>query len=347
MEHAEFYVQGTDRDLKSAPGRFFQSDSGNILAYGAPSQNPGDAWHDTAQLNAFHPGMREATIQTINKIATRCDGIRCDMAMLLQTDAFKNTWGANAGPRPSQEFWVEVIDKVRQQHPELILIAEAYSNTEWSLQQQGFDYCYDKDLLYERLARGTAALLLQHLQGASLGFQKHLIHFIENHDEPPAVEVFWPLERLWMAATAIATLPGASLWHAGQLDGRWGKAPVQLARPVSFRQFYQRLLRVTDRPAIRQGDWALCRVTNSDTMIAWCWVKDDDRILVILNMSENEDKWGHVAVPWDSLRGKQWKLRDLLRGVEYYPKDGTDMVEGRLYIQPRKWGVDFFKVTVL
>lgn len=347
MEHPDFYVQGTESDLKTAPGRFFRSAGRNIVAYGAPSQNPGDAWHDTVQLNAFHPGMREASIEAIKKIAAQCDGIRCDMAMLLQTDAFMKVWGANAGPRPSLEFWTEVIDKVRRQYPELILIAETYCNTEWSLQHQGFDYCYDKDLLYDRLARGTAASLRQHLEGAGEDFQRHLIHFIENHDEPPAVEVFMPLERLWLAATAIATLPGASLWHAGQFDGRWGKAPVQLARPVSFRQFYQRLLRATDRPAIRQGDWSLCRVTNSDAMIAWCWVKDDDRILVILNMSENEDMWGHVAVPWDFLRGKQWKLRDLLRGEEYYPKDGTDMLEGRLYIKPRKWGVDFFEVTPL
>jgi len=345
--HAEFYIQGTDKDLDLIPGRFFKTHSGTVIAYGSPSRNPGDAWTDTAQLNAFHHGMRAAAVQTLNKIAEQCDGIRCDMAMLLMTDAFDRTWGAYAGPRPAQEFWVDIIDKVRRQHPELILIAEAYSNTEWTLQQQGFDYCYDKDLLYERLARGTADSLLQHLRGASLGFQKHLIHFLENHDEPPASEVFRPLERLWMSAVAIATLPGASLWYAGQLEGRWGKAPIQLGRSVSVRQFYQRLLRVTDRPAIRQGDWALCRIDNSDSMIAWCWVKDDDRIIVVLNMTENEDKWGHVAVPWGFLRGRQWKLNDPLRGDEYFPRDGTDMFDGRLYIQPRRWGIDFFEVTPL
>lgn len=343
--HGEFYIQGADKDLESAPGRFFRNERGEIFAHGAPSRNAGDAWTDTVQLNAFHQGMRSTAVKTLNEIAEQCDGIRCDMAMLLLSEAFESTWGPYAGPRPAQEFWIEVIDKVRRGHRELVLIAEAYSGTEWTLQQQGFDFCYDKDLLYDRLARGTADSLLQHLKGASPDFQRHLIHFIENHDEPPAPDMFRPQERLWMAAVATATLPGASLWHAGQFEGRWGKAPVQLGRSVSVRQFYQGLLRVTDRPAIRQGEWSLCTVANSDSMIAWCWVKDDDRVIVVLNMSENQDRWGHVAVPWGFLKGKQWKLHDLLRGEEYFPRDGTDMFEGRLYIRPRRWGVDLFKVT--
>ncbi len=343
-EHPEYYVQGSGNDVGP---RFFRSEHGAVLAYGAPSSNPGDAWTDTAQLNGFNPGLREEAVRTLIDIASQCDGVRCDMAMLLQTDAFASAWGTLAGPRPAQEFWVEVIGKVRRRQPNLIFIAEAYSNTEWALQNQGFDFCYDKDLLYERLSRGTAGSLLQHLQGASLDFQKHLLHFIENHDEPPAVEAFKPLERLWMAAVAIATLPGASLWFAGQFQGRWGKAPVQLGRSASARRFYRLLLRATDRPAIRQGDWALCRVADSDSMVAWCWAKGDDRILVVLNMSEDTNNWGRIAVPWNALKGRQWKLRDLLRGEEHCPRDGDDMFEGRLLIQPRKWGADLFEIEMV
>ena len=34
-------------------------------------------------------------------------------------------------------------------------MAEAYWDLEWALQQQGFDYCYDKRL-YDRLVTGDA-----------------------------------------------------------------------------------------------------------------------------------------------------------------------------------------------
>ena len=58
------------------------------------------AWPDVLQLNAFQPGLRQAVIETISDIAEQCDGIRCDMAMLMLNTIFERTWGARAGSRP-------------------------------------------------------------------------------------------------------------------------------------------------------------------------------------------------------------------------------------------------------
>ena len=85
------------------------------------------------------------------QIAGLCDGVRCDMAMLLLPEVFERTWGIQAGP-----FWPRAIDAVRQRHPGFLFMAEVYWDLEWTLQQQGFDYTYDKRL-YDRLRDGHAA----------------------------------------------------------------------------------------------------------------------------------------------------------------------------------------------
>ena len=50
-------------------------------------------WPDVLQLNAFEPGLRQAVIETVSGIAAQCDGVRCDMAMLLLNQIFERTWG--------------------------------------------------------------------------------------------------------------------------------------------------------------------------------------------------------------------------------------------------------------
>ena len=49
-------------------------------------------WRDVAQLNYFNPATREAMIGVLTTIAQHCDGVRCDMAMLVLNDVFAQTW---------------------------------------------------------------------------------------------------------------------------------------------------------------------------------------------------------------------------------------------------------------
>ena len=112
------------------------------------------AWPDVVQLNAFSPDLRDAQVDTLRDIADQCDGVRCDMAMLMMNETFARTWGERVGAAPAGDYWPEVIAAVREGHPDFCFIAEAYWDLEWALQQQGFDYCYDKRL-YDRLLHET------------------------------------------------------------------------------------------------------------------------------------------------------------------------------------------------
>ena len=67
-------------------------------------------------------------------------------------------------------------------------MAEVYWDMEWTLQQQGFDYTYDKSL-YDRLCEGHARAVREHFH-ADLDYQDKLARFLENHDEPRAAATF-------------------------------------------------------------------------------------------------------------------------------------------------------------
>ena len=187
IEHPEYFVRGNADDARTDPASFIEV-KGNVFACGRDPHFP--AWPDVLQLTAFQPGLRQAVIETISTIAGQCDGIRCDMAMLLLNTIFERTWSTRAGQRPASEYWVDVIPAIKQAHPGFLFIAEAYWGLEWELHQQGFDICYDKTL-YDRLEHNNPESVRLHLC-ADLAYQQKLLRFIENHDEPRAAAAFSP-----------------------------------------------------------------------------------------------------------------------------------------------------------
>ena len=97
---------------------------------------------DVIQVNAFNPGLRAAAIATANSIAAQCDGIRCDMAMLMLNDVFRRAWSPRAGRSLPTEYWQDLIPAIKARYPDVLFIAEAYWDLEYELIQKGFDYCY-------------------------------------------------------------------------------------------------------------------------------------------------------------------------------------------------------------
>ena len=256
--HPEYFIQGDADDARNDPASFIES-GGKVFACGRDPFFP--AWPDVLQLNAFQPGLRQAVIETVSEIAEQCDGIRCDMAMLLLNTIFERTWGARAGTRPVDDYWTTLIPAIKTKWPEFRFIAEAYWDLEWELQQQGFNHCYDKQL-YDRMEHGDAENVRLHLLADS-SYQEGMVRFIENHDEPRAAATF-PDGKGRAAAVAILTLPGARLLHEGQFEGRKVRLPVFLARrpaePIDpdLAAFYERLLQEAHRDVFRNGEWRLC-----------------------------------------------------------------------------------------
>lgn len=346
--HPEYFIQGTAEDLERAPDEFFEA-SGAIIAHGRDPYFP--PWPDVAQLNGFHPGLRAALIAMLRDVAGQCDGLRCDMAMLMTNEVFARTWGERAGPPPGEEYWREIIPAIRAHHPQFCFIAEVYWEMEWEMQQQGFDFCYDKRL-YDRLARDTAADVRGHL-AADTAYQERLVRFIENHDEPRAAATFGG-GRALAAAIAAYTLPGAKLFHQGQLEGATVHLPVFLTRRPSepadraLFAFYRRLANEIQSPALRDGQWRLCALNgwpdnmSYNNLVAWCWQLGDERRVIVVNLSSHTSQ-ARVQLPWPELAGQNWVFVDVMDETTY-EWAGDEVLNMGLFVELAPWGRHFFAV---
>ena len=168
QSHPEYFILGTDQDLARAPQNYIavnRPGGKRIFAHGRDPNFAG--WSDTLQLNYANPELQEAMIGELLRISQQCDGIRCDMAMLILPEVFERTWGL----RPPL-FWPTATQRVRAQAPDFLFMAEVYWDLEWSMQQQGFDYAYDKRL-YDRLRDGHARPVRDHFR-AGLDYQDKL-----------------------------------------------------------------------------------------------------------------------------------------------------------------------------
>jgi hypothetical protein len=259
--------------------------------------------------------------------------------MLRPDDVFARTWGERvSGPDDDRGYWRPLIESVRSTHPDFVFWAEAYWDLEPVLVEQGFDACYDKRL-YDRMAhREPASSIRAHL-GADADYQRHMLRFVENHDEPRAASLF-DRSTHRAALAGVLTLPGVALLHEGEADGRQVRTPVTLGRRVveptdgELRSFVDRLLEAVSG-GLRRGTWRLAAVEgwpdnqSCDRLLAWTWDRPGQRHLVVINLSDTRAD-GMVRLPWTDLDGT-CTLVDLLSGASY-ERDGSRIVADGLYV---------------
>ena len=350
--HPEFYVAASEADLARSPADYTwvrRPEGDRLLAHGRDPYFPG--WPDTLQLDYAEPATQEAMLAELLAIGARCDGVRCDMAMLVLPDVFERTWGR----RPA-DFWPTATLRVRQVEPGFCFMAEVYWDLEWTMLQQGFDYAYDKRL-YDRLRAGDAGPVRGHLE-ADLDYQDHLARFLENHDEPRAAATFTPAQH--EAAAVITYLsPGLRFFHQGQLEGRRVRVSPHLVRapgePVAevLCAFYERLLAVLRRPTVRDGAWRLLEAEPAwegngtwEGFITWDWQgSDDQRLLVAVNFSPSQGQC-YVRTPVHEAGGRTVRLRDAL-GDATYDRSGSELLATGLYLDVPGWGYHAFEVSLL
>lgn len=354
--HPEFFIRGTEQDLAREPRnytRLRRADGERILAYGRDPYFAG--WPDTLQLNYRQPATRQAMLGELSRIANQCDGVRCDMAMLVQPQVFLRTWGdralpADRTPPVDTPFWSEAIPEIHRQHPGVFFIAEVYWDMEWELQQAGFDFTYDKRL-YDRLRSLDARPVREHLM-AQPDFQNHSLRFLENHDEPRSAAVFGA--NLRAAAVITYFIPGLRFFYEGQLEGRKVHVSMHVGRrpyePVDtqLQAFYQRLLVALKRTEVHDGQWQLwtCRPAwegneTWDQFIVFSWEQADRRLVAAVNYGPSQGQC-YVTLGMPGLRGRKFTLVDLL-GDARFEREGDGLADNGLYLDLPPWGFNLFE----
>lgn len=348
-DHPNYFIHGTELDLARAPQNYtwVKRQKGDLLlAYGRDPYFAG--WPDTLQLNYAEPALQEAMIGELLKISEQCDGVRCDMAMLVLPEVFERTWD-----RRAPLFWPAATRRVRELSPEFVFMAEVYWDMEWTLQQQGFNYAYDKRL-YDRLREGHARPVREHFL-AGLDYQDKLARFLENHDEPRAATTF--SAEVHRAAAAITFLsPGLRFFHQGQLEGRRKRISPHLVRgpqePIDeqVREFYSKLLTILRRPEVRDGRWQLLECAPAwdgnwthDCFITFAWqCPNNERLVVAVNYAPNQSQC-HVRLPFADLGAKQWLLQDQFQAGDY-EWNGDDLQGRGLFLDMAPWQASVFSL---
>jgi hypothetical protein len=272
------------------------------------------------------------------------------MAMLILPDVFERSWGT----RPPS-FWPAAITRVRARQPGFLFMAEVYWDLEWTLQQQGFDYTYDKRL-YDRLREGHARPVRDHFR-ADMDFQRKSARFLENHDEPRAAATFPP--GIHRAAAILTFLcPGLRFIHQGQMEGQTRRIPVHVNRgPIEavdreLHEFYDRLLGCMRHPGA-QGEWRLleCQGAWDGNWTSDCYVSfgcrgaDQTALIATVNYAPNQSQC-YLQIPADLLTGKTLRFRDLMSS-QVYDRDGDAVRARGFYLDLPAWGYHVFEMTAI
>lgn len=303
----EYFIQGSQHQYNSNPNLFYPviaNDSQTYyIAHGKDPNFP--QWADTLQLNYGVPGLHEEMAKQLLELSRHSDGVRCDMAMLLNPQTFIRTWGWALSESQKDylwqhPFWQEKIPLVKTNaQKQFDFLGEIYWDKEYL--GQVFDYIYNQDF-YNVLHESPQTLKsqVQYLLETKKSCRHyHDTLYIENHDEQRASQVLGP--KLSKAAAVLAGIIPNSIFmvNQGQEKGLKIKPPMQISRfpkeesDLETQIFYDKLLNLTNSCLFKQGEWNLADINSiSGDTIALKVLSPDKKIgaVVCINLYNNYAK---------------------------------------------------------
>ena len=210
-------------------------------------------WNDTAQLDYLNPAVREHVIQTILHVARLFPVIRFDAAMTLAKRHFHRLWfpgPGHSGAIPSRaeygmshaefdkhmphEFWRDVVDRVAQEVPGTLLLAEAFWLMEgYFVRTLGMHRVYNSAFMVMLRDEDNAKyrLVLKNTLEFDPDIMKRYVNFMSNPDERTAIDQFGKGDKCFGVAVMMSTLPGLPMFGHGQIEGYTEKYGMEYRWP--------------------------------------------------------------------------------------------------------------------
>jgi glycosidase len=249
-------------------------------------QSPVADWTDVADLNYENEELHQAMINEMKWWITETDidGFRCDVAGMVPND-----------------FWEKTIDSL-EATKDVFMLAEW---EEPNMHEAGFDMTYGWEFhhLLNDIAKGktNADSVISYLEKDQERFDStdFRMYFTSNHDENSwAGTVFERMGDAYKAlAVLTATVPGMPLIYSGQEAGLnkrlsfFDKDTIDWSN-LAYEDFYSQLLRLKkNNPALWNGAFGgnfqeINKNQNSSDILAFSRKKDDNEVLVIMNLSD-------------------------------------------------------------
>jgi glycosidase len=335
------------------------------------------AWNDTAQLDYLKSEVREAVIQTILGVARRFPIIRFDAAMTLAKKHFQRLWfpePGSGGDIPSRaehgmtrdqfnqifpvEFWREVVDRVAQEVPDTLLLAEAFWLMEgYFVRTLGMHRVYNSAFM--NLLRDEDNANYRTVMKNTLEFDpeilKRFVNFMNNPDERTAVDQFGKDDKYFGICVLMATLPGLPMFGHGQIEGFTEKYGMEYRRAYWDEQPDSYLLERHEREIfpVLHHRWLFSGVENfllydlftpdgaiNEDVIAYSNGLGDQRALVVYhNRFGSTTGWVRTSVAYMDKGSRQLVQRSLSEGLDIRPDENTyvimrDQTAGLEFIRP-------------
>ncbi|HVN97313.1 MAG TPA: alpha-amylase family glycosyl hydrolase, partial [Syntrophorhabdaceae bacterium] len=209
-------------------------------------------WNDTAQLNYLNPEVREAMIRTILHVARQFPVIRFDAAMTLTKRHYQRLWypdPGTGGAIPTRvehslskekfdqlmpnEFWREVVDRIAEEAPDTLLLAEAFWLLEgYFVRTLGMHRVYNSAFM--NMLRDEDNAKYRTVMKNTLEFDpeilRRFVNFMNNPDERTAVDQFGKDDKYFGVCTLMATMPGLPMFGHGQIEGYAEKYGMEYRR---------------------------------------------------------------------------------------------------------------------
>ncbi len=321
-------------------------------------------WNDTAQLNYLLPQVREAVIQTIIHVARMFPIIRLDAAMTLTKRHFQRLWfpqPGHGGDIPSRgefalsseefqrmfpvEFWREVVDRVAQEAPDTLLLAEAFWMMEgYFVRTLGMHRVYNSAFMnmLKNEDNQKYRQAIRSVMDFNPEIMKRYVNFMNNPDEETAVAQFGKDDKYFGVCTLMATLPGLPMFGHGQIEGFSEKYGMEYKRAYWDEHEDPYLIERHEReifPLLKKRylfsevrNFILYDLTNphgqvNENVFAFSNLSGDERALVLYNNKyDRASGWIHFSSASAGKNGDQFVQYTLGEGLQLSNREDTYVI---------------------